>query len=281
MELSKRSAIHWYGGKHYMTGKLLSLIPPHKIYVEPYGGAAYLLINKEPSPVEIYNDVHSGLVTLFRVLRDKDKFDRFHNLLQLTPYSEEEFYHCKHTWQEEADEVEKAYKFLICTRMSFNSKGRTFAYSHSASVRGMAKATSAWLSVVDEQLPYITERLRTVQVEHVDGLKCIQRHDDEDAFMYLDPPYPDESRKELRAYKYEMSVSQHEELLDFIKQGKSKFLVSSYSNEMYDTALVGWNSTTFEVQLRATNQRVNEEGQRRMEKLWWNYDLLNLKEGDI
>jgi DNA adenine methylase len=263
-----------------MTGKLLSLIPPHKIYVEPYGGAAYLLINKEPSPVEIYNDVHSGLVALFRVLRDKEKFDRFYNLLQLTPYSEEEFYHCKLAWQEEADEVEKAYKFFVCTRMSFNSKGRTFAYSHSASVRGMAKATSAWLSVID-QLPELTERLRTIQVEYVDGLKCIQRHDDESAFMYLDPPYPDESRRELRAYKYEMDVSQHEKLLDFIKRGKSKFLVSSYSSEMYDTALSGWNTTTFEVQLRATNQRVNEEGQRRMEKLWWNYDLPDVKEGGL
>jgi len=60
-----RSPIVWFGGKGHMVNKLLPLIPKHKIYVEPFGGGANLLIAKEPSPVEVYNDLDSGLVNFF------------------------------------------------------------------------------------------------------------------------------------------------------------------------------------------------------------------------
>jgi len=60
-----------------MVNKLLPLIPKHHTYVEVFGGAANLLLAKEPSAVEVYNDIDSGLVNFFRVIRDKDKFKRF------------------------------------------------------------------------------------------------------------------------------------------------------------------------------------------------------------
>lgn len=72
-----RSPICWFGGKGLMVSKLLPLIPPHHIYVEVFGGGASLLFAKEPSPVEVYNDIDSGLVNFFRVLRDPEKFARF------------------------------------------------------------------------------------------------------------------------------------------------------------------------------------------------------------
>lgn len=77
-----------------MLGRLLPLIPPHHTYVEVFGGGAALLFNKEPSPVEVYNDIDGNLVNFFRVLRDPEKFQRFYQLLQLTPYSREEFRYC-------------------------------------------------------------------------------------------------------------------------------------------------------------------------------------------
>jgi len=65
-----RSPMWWFGGKGKMVKKLLPLIPQHKIYVEVFGGGASLLFAKEPSPVEVYNDLNSDLVNFFRVLRD-------------------------------------------------------------------------------------------------------------------------------------------------------------------------------------------------------------------
>jgi len=61
-----------------MVKKLLPLIPKHHTYVEVFGGAANLLLAKDPSPVEVYNDIDSGLVNFFRVLRDKNKFQKFY-----------------------------------------------------------------------------------------------------------------------------------------------------------------------------------------------------------
>ncbi len=63
-----RSPILWFGGKGNMVAKILPLFPPHRIYVEPFGGGASLLMAKAPAPVEVYNDLDSGLVNLFRVL---------------------------------------------------------------------------------------------------------------------------------------------------------------------------------------------------------------------
>ena len=64
--LMLKSPLPWIGGKYYMVKDLLPLIPPHKTYVEPCGGMASLLLAKDPSPVEVYNDIDSGLVNFFR-----------------------------------------------------------------------------------------------------------------------------------------------------------------------------------------------------------------------
>jgi len=67
--------------------KILPFFPPHRIYVEPFGGGASLLLAKQPAEVEVYNDIDSGLVCLFRVLRDPDKFAQFYKKACLTPWT--------------------------------------------------------------------------------------------------------------------------------------------------------------------------------------------------
>ena len=63
----------YIGGKYNLLKTLAPLIPPHEIYVEVFGGAANLLLNKPPSPVEVYNDVDGEIVNLFLVVRDSPK----------------------------------------------------------------------------------------------------------------------------------------------------------------------------------------------------------------
>ncbi|GIV51392.1 MAG: hypothetical protein KatS3mg038_1913 [Candidatus Kapaibacterium sp.] len=67
-------AFQWFGGKGPFVHRIVALMPPHHIYVEPFGGAATVLLNKPPSPVEVYNDIDEGLVGFFRVLSDPDLF---------------------------------------------------------------------------------------------------------------------------------------------------------------------------------------------------------------
>ena len=70
----KIKTLGFYGGKRYIVPHLLKLMPPHKLYVELFGGGAALLFSKPPSPIEVYNDIDSNLVNLFRVLRDDKLF---------------------------------------------------------------------------------------------------------------------------------------------------------------------------------------------------------------
>src|SRR5690349_9525748 len=98
-----RPPVKWHGGKHRLASRITALFPPHNTYVEPFGGAASVLLNKEPSPVEVYNDLDERVSRLFWVLREQG--DELRRRLILTPYSEVEF---EHAGVPHYDEVEQA-----------------------------------------------------------------------------------------------------------------------------------------------------------------------------
>jgi len=55
----------YIGGKYYMLDKLLKVIPSHRIYLEVFGRSAKLLLNKEPSQIEVYNDYSKQIANSF------------------------------------------------------------------------------------------------------------------------------------------------------------------------------------------------------------------------
>ena len=88
-----RPPVKWHGGKFYLCHRIISLFPPHHTYVEPFGGAASVLLNKPPSEVEVYNDLDQRITRLFRVIRDSGT--ELQRRLALTPYSEIEFHNAE------------------------------------------------------------------------------------------------------------------------------------------------------------------------------------------
>jgi len=108
---------------HY--SKILKFIPEHTYYIEPFGGGASVLLAKDVR-CDIYNDINSDVVNFFRVLRDKEKFDRFIHYVALTPVSREEFYRIKNEYDTETDDVMKAYMFYYLYKLGFSGMGRTF-----------------------------------------------------------------------------------------------------------------------------------------------------------
>jgi DNA adenine methylase len=85
----KLIAFGWYGGKYSHLDWLLPLLPKCHHYCEPFGGSAAVLLNREPSPIETYNDIDGEVCNFFRVLRE-DK-ERLIEQIGLTPFSREEF----------------------------------------------------------------------------------------------------------------------------------------------------------------------------------------------
>lgn len=152
-----------------MVHHLVPMIPPHHTYVEPFAGAASLFWAKPPSPVEVLNDLNSGLVNFYRVLRDPDQFPAFQKEVSLTPYSREEFSDARESWEQETDPVQKAARWFVLARQSFAGRlekggwGLTITESN----RGMSKEISSYLGVIDK-LPEFHARLRMAQIEHQD-----------------------------------------------------------------------------------------------------------------
>ncbi|MEN6371910.1 MAG: DNA adenine methylase, partial [Armatimonadota bacterium] len=154
-----RSPICWFGGKGHMAARISPLFPEHRIYVEPFGGGGSLLFYKEPSEIEVYNDLDSGLVNLFRVLRDPEKFGKLYHYISLTPYSREEYLQCRELLDESSDEIVQAYRWYVVARSSFGGIfGSSWGYTVSSSGQGMASSCSRWMTAF-HMLPAIHERL--------------------------------------------------------------------------------------------------------------------------
>ena len=229
-----------------MVAKLLPLFPSHYTYVEPFGGGASLLFAKAPSPVEVYNDLDGGLVNFFRVLRDPRKFKQFYRLAQLTPYAREEYNSCRETWQDCADDAERAYRWFVVARMSFSGLfGVSWSSAVTTSRRGMASTCSLWLSCI-EGLPQVAERLLRVQIEQADFRVILDRYDTPETLFYCDPPYVHDTRKGKR-YAHEMTLDDHADLVTLLLGIQGKAILSGYAHPVYQPLeKAGWQRRDWE-----------------------------------
>jgi len=72
------SPIPWVGGKRLLRHEIISRFPEHNTYIEPFAGAAWVYWGKEPSTVEVINDLNGDLVNLFLTIKNhpQEFYDR-------------------------------------------------------------------------------------------------------------------------------------------------------------------------------------------------------------
>ncbi len=266
----KLLAFRWYGGKYSHLDWILPLLPKTHIYCEPFAGSASVLLNREPSPVEVLNDIDSEVVNFFRVLRDHP--EELIEKLYLTPFSREEYVNAINArGRENLDPVERARLFFVRAEQVRIGLAQTatpgrWAWCKYTSRRGMAGAVSRWLNRI-EALWAIVERLRRVQIEHDDAFNVIKRYDTEDTLFYLDPPYPHEVRGDVRAYGYEMSEEDHRKLAKLLHKVKGKVALSGYKGPLLEELYSDWN------RVDAPVKTIHSAKKPRQESLYVNYDL--------
>lgn len=265
----------YYGGKYYMRDILIDLIPDHHIYSEVFGGAATLLLNKQPSKVEFYNDVDKHIVNFFKIVRHR--LPELMKLLKWTPYAREEKRECWHM-RDEDDELLRAWRYYVIMQQSFSGR------YHSVWGYSLTKSRPRSFRNAIANLPHIATRLTHVGLENQPWQKAIEKHDTERTFIYLDPPYLPATRSDSsqKVYKMEMSHEDHAELIEILPTLKSKVLLSGYDNPLYNQLETehGWRSETHEFTCSAAG-RSRESGLQgvgnvtelkpRTEKLWYNY----------
>ena len=229
-----RTPLIYYGGKTMLADFVISNLPPHKRYIDVFGGGAAVQIRKAPSEVEVYNDI--GFVyEFFRCLRSDDGAELIRRL-QNTPWSSLEFDNCRLTWEGESDPIEKVRKWVVRINQGFTHEQDCDQWLISQAVNSAsAHANRMYL------LPLIRERFMRVILEHKSFEHIIGQYDHKDALFYCDPPYPQESRKEGGGeYENEMSLEQHELLLDMLNKIDGQAVVSGYSHPLYHEKLKDW-----------------------------------------
>jgi len=204
-----------WGGKHFLVKKLLRLIPPHKCYVEVFGGGASLLLNKPRSDVEIYNDIDGELVNLFRVVRERPT--ELQKRAEFMLYSHEEFERFV-AEKPPDDPVERALRTLYVTLASRTSTSRPHWRQSGCTMRNHAKD---FFNKIDK-LRLISYRLRNVAIESVDFRECLRLYDSPHTFFFLDPPYFGTPQS---SYSTEFLDKDHYDLAQILRKVKGRWML--------------------------------------------------------
>lgn len=242
-----------------MANWIVTHMPKHKTYLEPYFGSGAVLFNKTPSPIETVNDLDDNVTNLFKLVRDFP--EKLARRISTTPYSRHE-YDMTFDGLVPVDEFEKARRFLVqCWQgHGFRTNGYKVGWKNDVQGREKAYALSNWYRLPDWILQ-TTERLRLVQIECKPAITVIERHKYSNVLIYADPPYVLGTRT-AKQYKCEMTDKDHIELLETLKHHPGPVILSGYANEIYNELLRDWT--------KKTTPSLAEYGLKRKEVLWIN-----------
>lgn len=211
------------GGKADSLDKILPHLPYGSGYGEPFGGSGAVLLNRNPSKLEVYNDRYGGITAFFRVVRDRALYPLFMERINATVHSREEFIWCKKTWKNCEDDVERAARWYYMIRFAVNGKAQsTFGRSKDPIVR--------FANRLHQSLPLfgpLHYRLHTVTMENGDWRLILDDFDQKGFVWYLDPTYLDSSPG---TYEHELSEADHIELVTRVAHMRSFVAVSSYDS---------------------------------------------------
>lgn len=256
-----RPALRWHSGKFILAPWIVSHFPRHRTYVEPFGGAASVLLRKPRSYAEVYNDLDVEVVNLFRVLRTPGLASQLVEAVRLTPFAREEFVGA---YDMAADPVERARRMIVRSFMGFGSSGHNAARRTGFRAKSNNSGTPPagdWTNYPDA-LAVIVARFAGVVVENRPALEVMAQQDSADTLHYVDPPYLPETRDAGGDYAHELTVEDHLELLAFLRTLKGMVVLSGYPSALYDAALEGWT--------RIERKALADGARERTEVLWIN-----------
>jgi DNA adenine methylase len=229
--------LRWHGGKWNLAPWVVSHFPPHRVYVEPFGGAGSVLLRKRRAYAEIWNDLDGGAVNLFRVLRDPRHAAELIRRIELTPFARREFDNA--AGDDGADPIESARRLVLRSFQGFGSNAHTGISTgfRANSRRSGTTPAHDWLGY-PLALRAAVARLRGVIIENRPALQVIAAHDGADTLHYIDPPYVWATRSGSTSngrpgnrYRHEMDDAAHGKLLAAIREvrggGRSQRLSES------------------------------------------------------
>lgn len=258
-----RPIVRYYGGKWNQAKWIISFFPTHKVYVEPYAGAASVFLQKPESYSEIYNDISGDICNLFRMARDRG--EDLGRLLKHTLFSRDEF---DLAYEPTKDDLERARRMVSRCFMGFGSDSAHRKSGFRSNVRQSGVSQERDWKHYGDAFSEIVERLRGVCVENKPALDIIKKYDKPDTLFYVDPPYVHDSRVGGERYLYEMSDKDHRELAAILNKAKGMVMLSGYKSILYSKLYKGWHT---EEKKTLVHYRSKKRGSERIEVLWMNF----------
>lgn len=248
MSQPTRPALRYHGGKWKLAPWIKEFFPDHRVYTEPFGGGASVLLRKVRSYGEVYNDLDSEVVNVFRTLRDRG--NELHRALELTPFSRDEF---RLSYEPSEDPVEQARRTIARSFMGFGSAAATGENSGFRANSNRSGTTPAhdWANLSDA-VPLLIERLRGVVIENRDALDLMAHHDAPDTLHYCDPPYVHSTRSGKmrgvlssgrstgKAYRHELDDDGHRRFAEVVRELQGLVVVSGYPCDLYEDLFGTW-----------------------------------------
>lgn len=235
-----RPALRYHGGKFRLAPWLLQFFPAHHCYIEPFGGAAGVLLQKPRVYAEVYNDLDSEIVNFFRVLRDPDQRAALIDACRLTPYAREEFLQA---YEPTTDPVERARRTCVRAAMGFGSAGATKGSTgfRTDTRRTYGTAQHNWVGYPDV-LSSIGERFQGVLIENRDAIEVMQAHDGPATLHFVDPPYVHATRhmRNKGGYRHELDDNAHRRLIQALRAVDGMVILCGYENHLYTELLPDW-----------------------------------------
>lgn len=260
-----RTPLTYYGGKSQLASKIVSLIPEHQIYCEPFIGGAAVFFAKQKSKHEIINDINSEIINFYEVLQ-RD-FPALQAEINISLHSRKLHRHAQVIYDnpEMFGRIKRAWAVWMLANVSFNNSLVNGFRQDSIGKISRSLAEKRRLFTED-----IAARIQDIQIECCDALKIIRSRDSKDTFFYVDPPYVGACQGHYDGYTQE----DFDALISELSKIEGRFLLSSYRNKALTEAVktFGWHQ--IELKLNTHPGSKDAPSRTKIEVLTANYPIV-------
>ncbi len=248
----QKTPVSYYGGKQQLQAEIQPRIPEHRVYTESFAGGLATFFAKEPSKVEVINDLDGSIVNFYEVL--KLEYLKLYELVQTTLHSRHAYedslviYKYPHLFTK----ARRAWAFWVLTNQGFASKIGSWGYDKSSG--------SSERKIQNRKLTFglhLAKRLEDTQIECNNALKVIQSRDCPDAFHFVDPPYFNSNCGHYGGYSLEDFTA----LLELLSTIQGKFLLCSYDSDVLSDFVekFGWKQIKKQMPVSADKSKKKQK----------------------
>lgn len=245
----------YIGGKQRLAKRIIEIFPPHTTYVEPFAGGAQVFFHKDPSEVEVLNDLYGEVANFFRICQSHH--EELLRCLQFCLVSRKWFSLFKLQNPETLTDIQRAARFFYLQKNSFAGLVRSPTYHYH-----VVRPPSFNVGRLPQLFEKAHQRLQRVQIECLPYEEILKRYDRPKTLFYLDPPYWNR-----KLYKFNFAENDFKKLEEHLRQIQGKFVLSL--NDLPEVRQLFHRFEMREVQLPYTAQQ--KAGKRYDELLIMNF----------